>query len=125
VTLIIAQRLARRLCPKCKVSFEVPHDTLMAEGFTEEDILTGFSVYEPGPNGCEACSSGYKGRVGIYEVVKITPEIARIIMEDGNSMELAAQARKQGFNNLRRSGLEKVMAGLTSLAEANRVTTGQ
>ncbi|MEM7220118.1 MAG: type IV-A pilus assembly ATPase PilB [Pseudomonadota bacterium] len=124
VTLIIAQRLARRLCTKCKVQMDVPPETLQAEGFTEEDIESGFDVYEPNTDGCASCSKGYKGRVGIYEVVKITPEISRIIMEDGNSLELAAQAQEHGFNDLRRSSLLKVMQGVTSLAEANRVTTG-
>jgi type IV pilus assembly protein PilB len=122
--LIIAQRLARRLCPNCKTTIDVPKDTLMAEGFTDEDIKSGFQVFEPGEKGCEKCNGGYKGRVGIYEVVKITPEMSRIIMEDGNSIELSEQARKLGFNDLRRSGLIKVIQGVTSLAEVNRVTTG-
>ena len=124
VTLIIAQRLARRLCANCKEKLDVPASALEQEGFTKEDIANGFQVYGPNTNGCETCSSGYKGRVGIYEVVKITPELSRIIMEDGNSMDLDVQARKHGFNDLRRSSLEKVMQGVTSLAEANRVTTG-
>lgn len=121
VNLIIAQRLARRLC-SCKKVFNVPKETLLAEGFTEEDINKGFEVFEP--VGCDKCNDGYKGRVGIYEVVKITPEISRIIMEEGNSLMLAEQAGVHGFNNLRRSGLLKVMQGMTSLAEANRMTTG-
>ncbi len=122
VSLIIAQRLARRLCSNCKEVIDVPHEALQEEGFTEEDIAGGFDIY--GPKGCEKCNDGYKGRVGIYEVVKITPEMARIIMEDGNSLQLAEQAAKHGFNDLRRSGLVKAMQGLTSLAEVNRVTTG-
>jgi len=121
VNLIIAQRLARRLC-SCKKVLKVPKETLLAEGFTEEDIKKGFEVFEP--VGCDKCNDGYKGRVGIYEVVKITPEISRIIMEEGNSLLLAEQAGVHGFNNLRRSGLLKVMQGMTSLAEANRMTTG-
>ena len=124
VTLIIAQRLARRLCTKCKLEIDVPNPALIEEGFTEEDLNPGFQVFGPNPEGCDSCSSGYKGRVGIYEVVKITPELSRIIMEDGNSMDLAEQAAKHGFNDLRRSSLEKVMQGVTSLAEANRVTSG-
>jgi type IV pilus assembly protein PilB len=124
VNLIIAQRLARRLCPNCKTTIDVPKDTLLAEGFTEEDLETGFEVFEAGEKGCDKCNSGYKGRVGIYEVVKITPEMSRIIMEDGNSIQLREQARALGFNDLRRSGLAKVMQGVTSLAEVNRVTTG-
>jgi type IV pilus assembly protein PilB len=122
VNLIIAQRLARRLCPNCKEAMDVPKDTLLAEGFTEKDFETDFEVFEP--QGCAKCKEGYKGRVGIYEVVKITPEMQRIIMEDGNSMQLAAQAKELGFNDLRRSGLMKVMQGVTSLKECNRVTTG-
>lgn len=124
VDLIIAQRLARRLCPECKKTIPVPKEALEEEGFTEEDIVTGFEVYEANSDGCDKCNAGYKGRVGIYEVVKITPELSRIIMEDGNSLEIASQAKKHGFNDLRRSGLIKVMQGVTSLAEANRVTTG-
>lgn len=124
VNLIIAQRLARRLCGECKVEMDVPKETLLEEGFTEEDIATGFTVFGPNADGCGKCNGGYKGRVGIYEVVKITQEMSRIIMEDGNSLQLADQAREHGFDDLRRSGLVKVMAGLTGLAEANRVTTG-
>jgi len=122
VNLIIAQRLARRLCTSCKQPMDIPRETLLAEGFTEDDLKTQFEVFEA--VGCSKCKEGYKGRVGIYEVVKITPEMQRIIMEDGNSIELADQARELGFNDLRRSGLMKVMQGLTSLKECNRVTTG-
>ncbi len=118
VNLIIAQRLARRLC-KCKEEVDVPRDVLLKEGFTEEQIGT-FKVY--GPKGCENCNAGYKGRVGIYEVVRITPPLQRIIMEDGNSIEISARMREEGFNDLRASGLKKVMQGVTSLAEVNRVT---
>ena len=121
VSLIIAQRLARRLCKHCKKALDVPRDTLIAEGFKENEIGT-FTVY--GPIGCDKCVNGYKGRVGIYEVVKITDKISRIIMEDGNSIQIADAARSEGFNDLRSSGLKKVKDGLTSLAEVNRVTTG-
>jgi type IV pilus assembly protein PilB len=124
VSLIIAQRLGRRLCTACKTTIDVPHDTLIAEGFTEEDIKTGFQVFVPNSKGCEKCREGYKGRVGIYEVVKITPEMSRLIMQDGNSIELARQAREHGYPDLRRDGLIKVMQGVTSLAEVNSVTTG-
>ncbi len=124
VSLIIAQRLGRRLCTHCKTTIDVPHDTLIAEGFTEEDIKKGFQVYVPSAKGCDKCKDGYKGRVGIYEVVKITPEISRIIMADANSIEVSNQARAHGYPDLRRDGLLKVMLGLTSLAEVNRVTTG-
>jgi type IV pilus assembly protein PilB len=124
VNLIIAQRLARRLCTVCKKAMEVPKEALEAEGFTADDIKRGFQIFEANPKGCDKCKEGYKGRVGIYEVVKITPQLARLIMEDGNSIGLSEQARAHGFNDLRRAGLVKVMAGLTSLAEVNRVTTG-
>ena len=122
VNLIIAQRLARRLCNECKAPMEVPKEILVDEGFTEDALMAGFTVY--GPTGCDKCNEGYKGRVGIYEVVKITPEMSRIIMEDGNSIQIAEQASAHGFNNLRSSGLLKVVQGITSLAEVNRVTTG-
>ena len=124
VDLIIAQRLARRLCTQCKEEIDVPKEALLTEGFTEADTKEGFTVYGPSENGCEKCNSGYKGRVGIYEVVKITPELSRIIMEEGNSLQLAEQARAHGFDDLRRSGLVKVKQGVTGLAEVNRVTTG-
>lgn len=122
VILIIAQRLARRLCEHCKQPAEVPRQSLLEMGFTEEDLAQPFTVY--GPTGCEKCNNGYKGRVGIYEVVKITDGIARIIMEEGNSIQIADQCRKEGFNDLSRSGLVKVMQGVTSLEEVNRVTSG-
>src|SRR5690606_8890015 len=112
VILIIAQRLARRLCEHCKKPVDVPKQSLLEMGFSEDDIKTGFTVY--GPVGCEKCTNGYKGRVGIYEVVRITDGIARIIMEEGNSIEIGDQCRKEGFNDLFRSGLLKVMAGVTS-----------
>jgi type IV pilus assembly protein PilB len=124
VSLIVAQRLARRLCPGCKQSIDVPNETLRAEGFTEAQIAAGIQIYEPNLKGCQKCKEGYRGRVGIYEVVKITKEMARLIMEDGNSIELANQARELGFSDLRASGLKKVIQGITSLAEVNRVTTG-
>lgn len=122
VILIIAQRLARRLCEHCKQAVDVPKQSLLEMGFTEDDVKTGFTVY--GPVGCEKCNKGYKGRVGIYEVVKITDGIARIIMEEGNSIQIGDQCRKEGFNDLFRSGLLKAMAGVTSLEEVNRVTSG-
>ncbi len=124
VNLIIAQRLARRLCPACKIAMDVPKETLYAEGFTKEQVAEGFEIFGPSPDGCDKCKEGYKGRVGIYEVVKITPEMTRIIMEDGNSLQIAEQARKLGYNDLRLSGLRKVSQGVTSLAECNRMTTG-
>ena len=119
VNLIIAQRLARKLCSTCKKPVEVPQDVLVKEGFPADKVGT-FKIY--GPVGCENCKGGYKGRVGIYEVVKITPALQRLIMEEGNSIEIAEQARKDGFNDLRTSGLFKAMQGITSLEEINRVT---
>jgi type IV pilus assembly protein PilB len=121
VSLIIAQRLARRLCPYCKTPTEIPEAILQEEGMMEIGIpKEEFQLFAP--NGCDKCSDGYKGRVGVYEVVRITPEISRIIMEGGNSIEIADAAKRAGFNDLRVSALRKVAQGLTSLAEANRVT---
>ncbi|MBQ0761008.1 MAG: type IV-A pilus assembly ATPase PilB [Zhongshania sp.] len=119
VSLIIAQRLARRLCKECAVPLDVPKHTLLEEGFTEELLETATIMH---PVGCERCNNGYKGRVGIYEVVRITPDISRIIMENGNSIEIAEQAQKEGFPNLRQSALKKCAQGVTSLEEVNRVT---
>ena len=120
VSLIIAQRLGRRLCSSCKEPADVPKDVLLAEGFTEAQIETGFTLYRP--KGCDKCSGGYKGRVGIYEVVKITDRLANMIMEEASSIAIAKQAEEEGFANLRQSALEKVIQGVTSLEEANRVT---
>ncbi|WP_375740142.1 type IV-A pilus assembly ATPase PilB [Pseudomonas boanensis] len=119
VNLIIAQRLARKLCVHCRKELDVPKETLLKEGFPE-DRIGSFKLY--GPVGCENCNQGYKGRVGIYEVVKITPAMQHLIMEEGNSIQIAQQARKDGFNDLRTSGLLKAMNGITSLEEVNRVT---
>lgn len=121
VSLIIAQRLARRLCKHCKTPADIPKEALIAEGFSEEEV-EALSLYKA--TGCDKCSSGYKGRVGIYEVVKITDKIGRIIMEDGNAIQIADAAKAEGFNDLRASGLEKARQGVTSLEEVNRVTTG-
>ncbi|WP_180037271.1 type IV-A pilus assembly ATPase PilB [Acinetobacter sp. YH16052] len=122
VNLVIAQRLARRLCSQCKKPAEIPQQSLLEMGFTETDLQQPeFQIYEP--VGCNECREGYKGRVGIYEVMKVTPEISRIIMEDGNALEIADASARAGFNNLRRSGLIKVMQGVTSLQEVNRVTS--
>lgn len=120
VSLIIAQRLGRRLCKSCKEPLDVPRDTLLKEGFTEAQIDDGFTLYRP--KGCDKCNAGYKGRVGIYEVVKITDELANMIMEEASSIQIAKQAQKEGFSTLRQSALRKVIEGVTSLEEANRVT---
>ncbi|VVM81558.1 Type II secretion system protein E [Pseudomonas fluorescens] len=119
VSLIIAQRLARKLCSHCKKPIEIPRETLIKEGFPEERI-GHFTIYEP--VGCDHCNGGYKGRVGIYEVVKNTPELQRLIMAEGNSLEIDIQMRRDGFDDLRTSGLHKAMQGITSLEEINRVT---
>lgn len=122
VNLVIAQRLARRLCPQCKVPADIPKNSLLEMGFTEEDLAhPDTQIFQP--VGCSQCREGYKGRVGVYEVMKITPEISKLIMEDGNALDIAHTSEKLGFNNLRRSGLKKVLQGLTSLQEVNRVTS--
>lgn len=120
VSLIIAQRLGRKLCSACKQPGDVPKDVLLAEGFTQEQIDTGFTLYHP--KGCDKCNGGYKGRVGIYEVVKVTGKLANMIMEEASSIKIAEQAEAEGFRNLRQAALLKVIAGVTSLEEANRVT---
>ena len=119
INLIIAQRLARRLCNACKKEVDIPKNALTEEGFKEQE-LRGLTVY--GPSGCDQCTDGYKGRVGIYQVMAISEEMGRIIMEGGSSMALADQAAAEGIPDLRRSGLEKVKQGVTSLEEINRVT---
>ncbi|WP_077047049.1 type IV-A pilus assembly ATPase PilB [Pseudomonas sp. KK4] len=119
VSLIIAQRLARKLCSHCRAPVEIPRETLIREGFPE-DRIGSFTLY--GPVGCEHCNGGYKGRVGIYEVVKNTPDLQRLIMAEGNALQIDEQMRRDGFNDLRTSGLIKAMQGITSLEEINRVT---
>ncbi|GAB1039000.1 MAG: type IV-A pilus assembly ATPase PilB [Shewanella algae] len=121
VNLIIAQRLARRLCPECRQPEDIPEHELLQLGFSQQQIDAGFTPYKP--CGCDFCSGGYKGRVGIYEVMKMSDEIARTIMEGGNSLQIAATAKQQGMRDLRLSGLLKVIQGVTSIAEINRVTS--
>jgi type IV pilus assembly protein PilB len=120
VSLIIAQRLARRLCSNCKAPVKVPDEALLKEGFTQEEIATGLQIF--GPVGCTQCTDGYKGRTGIYEVMPVSEEIGRIIMEGGNVMQIKTQATLEGVWGLRQSGLKKVRDGMTSLDEINRVT---
>ncbi len=120
VTLIIAQRLARRLCPHCKEEVKIPREELINLGF-RPDELSELTIYKA--VGCDQCNHGYKGRVGVYEVLPISEEIGRIIMANGNAIQIADQARKEGVNDLRQSGLNKVRLGMTSLEEINRVTT--
>ena len=119
VHLIIAQRLARRLCPQCKELRDIPEEALLQEGFTREDI-PGLRVF--GPVGCKQCNDGYKGRVGIYQVMPVTEAIGRIILAGGNAVEIETQSQKEGVWTLRRSALQKVKDGVTSLEEINRVT---
>ncbi len=121
VSLITAQRLARRLCKNCKVPIDVPKEALLGVGFREEDFEEKWQLYGPS-EGCEMCNAGYKGRVGIYQVMPITDAISRIIMAQGNAIDIADQARKEGVNDLRRSGILKVMQGLTSIAEVESCT---
>lgn len=120
VNIIIAQRLARRLCTHCKKPVDLPNQALIEEGFTKEQVQKGIKVF--GPVGCDQCSNGYKGRVGIYQVMPLSAEIGKLIMEGCTSLDLANQAQKEGINDLRQSGLVKVIAGDTSLEEINRVT---
>jgi len=115
VILITAQRLARRLCATCKQPADIPHETLLDAGFKEEEVDGTWTPYRP--VGCNACNNGYKGRVGIYQVMPISDEIQRIILRDGSSMEIAAQAQSEGVRSLRQSGLHKVKLGVTSLEE--------
>ena len=121
VSLIIAQRLARRLCSHCKQPMDIPKEALLKEGFSETDVAAGIKIFAP--KGCESCTDGYKGRVGIYQVLPITDAIARIILALGSAVDIGQQAAKEGVWDLRRSGLEKVRSGLTSLEEVNSVTT--
>jgi type IV pilus assembly protein PilB len=120
VSLIIAQRLARRLCSNCKEPVDVPAEALLKEGFTKAEVQAGITVYHA--KGCNQCTAGYKGRVGIYQVMTCSEAIGRIIMEGGNAMQIAAQAKAEGVADLRAAGLKKVKDGLTSLEEINRVT---
>lgn len=119
VSLIIAQRLARRLCKHCSEPADIPEEVLFEEGFNEE-LLKGSDLRQP--VGCQKCNRGYKGRVGIYEVVRITDKLANLIMENGNSLEISRAAREEGFPDLRLSALKKCAEGVTSLEEVNRIT---
>jgi type IV pilus assembly protein PilB len=120
VSLIIAQRLGRRLCKNCKTRLDIPEDALLKEGFTREQIATDLQIF--GPVGCPQCTDGYKGRVGIYEVMAVSEEIGRIIMAGGSALDIKEQAAAEGMWSLRQSALKKVADGLTSLDEVNRVT---
>ena len=120
VSLIIAQRLARKLCDSCKEPQDVPREALEKEGFTAADIDGGLTIFAA--KGCRSCNDGYKGRIGIFQVMEVSETMGRIIMEGGNAMQIADQAAKEGVIDLRRAGLNKVKDGVTSLVEINRVT---
>ncbi len=120
VTLVIAQRLARRLCSRCKRAQELPDNALLAEGFTTDEIHDGFIIYEA--VGCDECTGGYKGRLGVYQVLPMSEEIQTIVLQGGNAIQIAEVAKAAGVKDLRQSALLKVKHGLTSLAEINRIT---
>ena len=120
VLLISAQRLARRLCPNCKTTIDIPQKALLEAGFEASDLTGNWKPYHP--VGCTACNNGYKGRVGLYQVMPISEEIQRIILRDGSALEIGEQARFEGVNTLREAGLVKVKLGLTSLEEVLAVT---
>jgi type IV pilus assembly protein PilB len=119
VTLIIAQRLARRL-HDCKREMSIPPQALLAEGYTQAEIDAGLKIYEP--VGCSDCNEGYKGRLGIYQVMPMSEEIQKIVLQGGNAIQIAEAAQRSGVNDLRQSALVKAKSGVTSLAEINRVT---
>ena len=121
INLIVAQRLGRRLCD-CKTKMDVPKSALLEKGFTEEQLAENFDMFAP--NGCDKCMNGYKGRVGIYEVMRITKRISKMIMEDANALQIADVSVEEGFDTIYISGLRKVISGATSLEEINRVTSG-
>ena len=121
VNVITAQRLGRRLCGNCKRPLEnIPKEALLKEGFSEEDVEGDMILYEP--VGCEQCNDGYRGRVGIYQVMEISEEMKRMVMEGRNAIDLADQAAREGIWDLRTAGLQKVKSGMTSIEELNRVT---
>lgn len=120
VSLIIAQRLGRKLCDNCKEVKDIPEEALLKEGFSKEELEAGVTIF--GPKGCKQCNEGYKGRVGIFQVMEVSEAMGRIIMEGGNAMQIADQANAEGVHDLRKAGLNKVKEGVTSLEEINRVT---
>jgi type IV pilus assembly protein PilB len=120
INIIIAQRLARRLCLQCKKPVQFPKNALMAEGYTEEGVEAGITLYQA--VGCDQCNGGYKGRTGIYQVMPISDAMKRLIMQGANAVALADQAQQEGIADIRRSGLKKAKDGITSIEEINRVT---
>lgn len=121
-TLIMAQRLCRRLCPRCRQEIHPSEAELLSIGFTEEEISQGLTIYGPG-KGCEQCHGGYKGRVGVYELLVMSEPIAQAIMSGANSLEIEKLAQQEGMQTLKQSALEKVKLGLTSLDEVRRVVS--
>ena len=121
VSLVIAQRLVRRLCDSCRDRVTYPEEALLQAGFDEAE-LDSLEIYEA--VGCSGCTSGYRGRTGIFEVMPMTSEIAAIVMSGGSTVEIEQQARTSGVKSMRGSGLEKVRRGITTLEEVERVTTG-
>jgi len=122
VSLITAQRLARKLCSNCKVALDVPKEALLGVGFKEKELDDSWQLYGPKEGGCDMCNGGYKGRVGIYQVMPVSDAMSRIIMKNGTAHDIADQARLEGIKDLRQSGLLKVKQGLTSIAEVEAVT---
>jgi type IV pilus assembly protein PilB len=123
LSLIIAQRLARKLCPKCKRPADIPKPELLRAGFTEKEVGDpNFTIFEA--VGCHECDDGYKGRTGIYQVMPFSEAMGRIIMEGGNAMQIAEQAQREGVKDLRQSALLKVRNGLIDLKQANACTIG-
>jgi type IV pilus assembly protein PilB len=120
VTLIIAQRLARKLCNNCKQPIELPPEVLLKEGFTEAEVEAGITLFKP--VGCSQCTDGYKGRTGLYQVMPVSEDIGRIILQGGNAVDIAKQAAREGVIDLRRAGLNKARDGITSLEEVNQTT---
>lgn len=122
VSLITAQRLARKLCSNCKVPLEIPKEALLGVGFTEADLDGSWQLYGHKEDGCDMCNGGYKGRIGIYQVMPVTDAISRIIMKNGTAHDINDQAKLEGVKDLRQSGLLKVKQGLTSIEEIEAVT---
>jgi type IV pilus assembly protein PilB len=120
LNLIMAQRLARRLCKHCKQPQDLPRQTLLREGFSDEEIDAGLTIYDA--VGCDQCTSGYKGRIGIYQVMPISDDMRKLITHEASDLEIAAQAQREGIADLVRSGLDKVREGVTSLSEIHRIT---
>ena len=121
VLLIMAQRLARKLCEHCKQGHELPDHILLDTGFNKEE-LEDLKIYDHSPTGCERCTDGYRGRIGIFQVMPISDEIRRLILNGGDTDQLAEQARAEGIKDMRESGIEKIRQGITSIAEINRIT---